>query len=265
MVHRLVTGAFAVATLASCSSGSGQVASWPPGAVARATTGADGTVRSVLPPQSSSKMGAHGGETTSGVLPQQSAPSTGAPDGSAGPKWVISMPDSIAGYPRVVPRSPELQQLDASVQTDMRQLGITGQIVRGVYDDARDDYYLVVYGVNGAGFNTATLQNIKSIPVADLMPSGTTVEYPRVDPGPHGGDDLCIYMSMVQSVDGVLGHVTSVTENTDCDWMTTTTVGSMFFLTKGDLKFSGVSGQVTPSVAGPALLAVRDAVEHRQG
>lgn len=243
-VHRLVVGVV-TAALAGCSS-AGTITD------GNGTTGRD------------SKGGdnAGGNGTAGGILPQLSATKPGAPAGRTGPKWVISMPDSIAGFPRVEPDSQTIQGYDAQMRTVYQIPGVTGQTMRGIYDDARDDYYLVVYGVNGSGINPADVVSTDNAQkgVDNQANPNITVQFSRVDPGPHGGDDSCAYSTIVQPFDGG----TIVNKDTTCMWSTTTTAGSIAFVDKGDLKQTGYNGAVTPTIAGQVLLAVRDAVEHQQ-
>lgn len=176
------------------------------------------------------------------------------------------MPDSIAGFPRVEPDSENVRQFDSAMRTVFQVPGVTGQTMRGIYDDARDDYYLVVYGVNGSGINPADVVSTTNGQKAnDDQADPITLKFSRVDPGPHGGDDSCADSTITQPFDGGLGPTTVVSENTVCMWSTTTTAGSVAFVTKGDLKQSGFNGAVTPTIAGQTMLAVRDAVEHRHG
>ena len=57
-------------------------------------------------------------------------PGPGRPP-EAGPKWVISMPDSIAGFPRVEPDSENVRQFDSAMRTVFQVPGVTGQTMRG--------------------------------------------------------------------------------------------------------------------------------------
>lgn len=252
-LQRLAAAAATVTALASCSSGSGTINPLQLRPTAGTTPGGDSTE--------------NGHNTVPGFLPQQSVPKSVASTGNSSPSWAISMPDSLDGHPRVTPSSSQQQNIDGLWKTEMDLLGVSGTSTTAVYDDAQDDYFLIVTGVTGSGFNPANLQNVTSAPAAS--PPGpddrVTQLHPRVDPGPHGGDDICTYISTVIHTDSAFGPLTSVTEDTACDWMTATTAGSFTFYPKGDLKPSGINGQVTPAVAAQVLVKVRDAVEHRRG
>ena len=257
-LHRLAVGV-AAAALAGCSS-TGTITD------GNNTTGRD------------SKGGgnAGGNGTAGGVVPQPSATKPGTSAGRTGPKWVISMPDSITGFPQVKPDNAWtqvdnawIQQSDSQLRAALQVHGVTGQTVRGIYDDARDDYYLIVYGVNGNGINPADVVSTdnaqKDADAASRNNPNITVQYSRVDPGPHGGDDTCQYTTIVQPFDGGFGPTTVVSTGALCFWSTTTTAGLFTFLDKGDLKQSGYNGAVTPDIAGQTMAAVRDAVEHQEG
>lgn len=247
LVHRLAAAMAAVATLAGCSSESGTVNPFQPPPTLATTAGGNGT--------------------TGGIFGSQSAPKTTAPAAGTGSKWAISMPDSLLGYPRVTPNSSQQQQIDADWKLDTDQLGVSGQSISAVYDDVQDDYYLIVLGVNGSGFNPGNLHNLKPPPAPSLPEpdDSLTQEMVPVDPGPHGGDDMCDYVSTIMHMDtSFMGRTTVVDEETGCDWMTTTTAGGFIFINKGDQKLSGKNGSITPTVAAQVLIQTRDAVEHRQ-
>jgi hypothetical protein len=258
----LTAATVAVAVLTGCSSGSGHATSWVPGMPAGGTTKAAG---GGSPRGGSAGGGLVGGGALGGLAPSHAGSHAGAPAGGAGPQWVISMPGSLAGFPRVAPPDDDaLRAIDASIQDTARQLG--GQSVGAVYDDAQDDSYIAVFGVNGSGFNPADVQDVKTESSEAALPRGSVVLWPRVDPGPHGGDDLCQFMTVASSVNlGMGGDSAVATQQTDCYWMTTTTFGAVYFLDKGDLKVSGNSEQITPAIAGPFMITVRNAVEHRRG
>ena len=73
-----------------------------------------------------------------------------------------------------------------------------------------------------------------------------------IDPGPHGGAAGCNSVMGVSSV--------GTTEATTCDWMTTTTMGSVY--TYPNLEHPNVTA-VGPDVMGKAMRQLRDQVERR--
>lgn len=249
MIHRLVACAAGVTLLAGCSSSSGTIGPFRMRPTSGTTAGGNNME--------------NGDDTAPSARPQQSSPHTGAAAGDSGPKWVISMPDSAVGDQKLPEDNAAVQKFETAFKTDMDALGVAGQRVHAVYDESKY-YYLVVWGINGEGFNPANLQNIYPKFPTDGLPSGSTVEYPKVDPGPHGGDDQCTEISFVQSSDTAMGPITIESNSTSCMWMTTTTIGYINFIAKDPSDLS-TPLQMTPAVVGPAMLKVRDAVEHRQG
>ena len=110
-------------------------------------------------------------------------------------RWVLSMPASINGEQRLTdPDSQTRAELRQGIQQAEQNAGLTGRpAISGIYDDAADDAWLVVIGVNGAGFDSGQLvANIDAQqPGIAVGGSDETVTVKPATIGPHGGTAIC--------------------------------------------------------------------------
>jgi hypothetical protein len=148
--HRVpfVYGLAAVAALAGCSSAGtitvGNSVTDRSDTGANDKTGGTGT----------SGIGTGGSnDAAGGIVPQPSASKSSAPGGKSASKWVISMPSSVVGDPPVSENSGLIPQEEAAMRSDLSSLGVSGQSVHAANDDGNDGLYLLIYGINGEGFN----------------------------------------------------------------------------------------------------------------
>ncbi|MEY9947282.1 hypothetical protein [Kitasatospora sp. GAS1066B] len=208
-----------------------------------------------------------GGCQSTGPGPGHAAPGGGvapgppAPAAANGPRWTISLPDTVAGHPRITPGAAQLKQITDSWAQTRAKVGANGQVQVGVYDDQAEDAYLIVTGVSGSGFDPSRVNTLSTAPAATRDTDGNAVtnNFQNVDPGPHGGSDTCDEVTdEARSIQG-----TMAAENTSCFWMTGTTFGGITFYNKQDGKINFHSVDITALVAGPIMVAVRTDVEHQ--
>ncbi|MCX4747027.1 hypothetical protein OG455_16080 [Kitasatospora sp. NBC_01287] len=235
-LHRVTACAvalLAVAALGGCRSG--------------ATTGST----------SGSGHAAGGGATGPGAAPGAPGPAAAQPAA----RWVMTMPDTVAGHPKITPSAAQLKQITDSWAGSQAKVHAGGQVVVGVYDDPAEDAWLIVTGVNGSGFDPAAVSTLSTAPAAtrDGQGDAVTNTFKNVDPGPHGGTDTCDeQLDEARTLQGTIAA-----EDTTCFWMTPSTFGAITFYNKKDDRITIHDVSITPDVAGPIMLSVRDDVEHQ--
>ncbi|MFF2926144.1 hypothetical protein ACFVTP_27710 [Streptomyces celluloflavus] len=146
----------------------------------------------------------------------------GTGGGSGGPSWVIDFPEKLGAYPLDHhPTADARQKMHEGLGQVSGQLGVNGTEVNAIYDDAADEYWVVITGMNGKGYDPSklvpTLQKPPSV-TDDGAGTRTTQSWTPADPGPHGGAALC-HEELLQS-----GRM--AVESTACVWETTTTLGT---------------------------------------
>ncbi|MEY9889829.1 hypothetical protein ABIA31_003486 [Catenulispora sp. MAP5-51] len=243
-----ITGISALA-LAGCGGSSGSIGaggSNPLSGIGQATT-------TQLPATIGTAPAGGGGSTGGSASAGGGASASGDP---AGGGWTLSAPSSVFGFAQIQPQASNLAKIQSELADSSAQLGVTGSAqVIAVYDDPTHDVYLIFAGYNGSGFDPAKLTA-----KFEKMPSTTddgagdrfTTNSVRTDPGPHGGTAGC------SSVLGQAGALAA--ESTACEWMTSTTMGSISYYPKNDgQKMVFGTG---PDVMGKVMRDLRNLVEH---
>ncbi|WP_411141459.1 hypothetical protein [Streptomyces sp. x-80] len=142
--------------------------------------------------------------------------------GTGGPSWVIGFPEKLGAYP--LDRHPSAdarQKMHEGLGQVAGRLGVNGTEADAVYDDAADEYWVVITGMNGTGYDPSklvpTLQKPPSV-TDDGAGTRSTQSWTAADPGPHGGAAVC-HEELLQS-----GRL--AVESTACVWETATTLGT---------------------------------------
>ncbi|MEY9932744.1 hypothetical protein ABH926_007395 [Catenulispora sp. GP43] len=209
--------------------------------------------------------GAQGNETQ-GNETQSTSAGAGTGAGSSGGTsnaptlalggWTLSAPNSVFGFAQIQPQASNLTKIRSELAASSAQLGVAGRTpVIAVYDDPTHDVYVIFAGYNGSGFDPAKLTaKFGKMPSTSDDGAGDrmTTNNVQTDPGPHGGTAGC---SSVLDQSGALAA-----ESTACEWMTSTTMGSVSYYPKGDNQ-KMVFG-TGPEVMGKVMRDLRNLVEH---
>ncbi|GAB2705599.1 hypothetical protein [Kitasatospora kifunensis] len=189
------------------------------------------------------------------------APAAGGAAAAAAAHWTLSMPAVANGYQQHQPTAAQLTKINDTMAKLTAQLHLTGQTVTGLYDDPAEDAWLIVTGVNGSGFDQGALQTLAKSPAISTDGAGDkfSTTYQSVDPGPHGGSDIC--QQTLETSPSIYG--TLAVEATTCMWLTPTTFGAVYFDNKKDGKIDSHSSAITPDIAGPIMRGIRDSVEQK--
>lgn len=189
---------------------------------------------------------------TSAGSPATAETATAAP---SAPGWVLAPPAQIDGYQRYQPPTSQQQAITSQITSDAAELGVTGTQVSAVYEDRADLIYGVFAGVNGSGFDPASLHAKLWQPphTSDNGTARVTISWDDTDPGPHGGAAIC-KQTLTQT--GMLA-----VESTSCYWMSPTTFGEVFVIQ--DPHAQRIVYDQTAANVGPLMRTLRAAVEHR--
>jgi hypothetical protein len=248
-----VAGMFGLVGLAGC--GASGTAGAGPGSAGRGTgttvnTGAAATGGGSTAPGGDTATGGGGGSVSGGASSQ-----AGGVVSSGG--WILSMPSTLLGMPQIQAPTAMTTKIDGELAKRTSPLGVSGgRPVIAVYDDTKQDVYIIVAGYDGCGFDPSKLTKlVTAVPHTDYDGTGDRVTFNSVaiDGGDHGGAAGC--SSEVVQSGGLAG------ESTVCSWMTPTTMGSVTYYPKPD--HQQVVLGTGPEVLGKAMRDIRDVVERR--
>ncbi|MCO5998528.1 hypothetical protein [Actinoallomurus rhizosphaericola] len=193
-----------------------------------------------------------GGPRASAGAPTRATAAPAAPAKA----YVLTTPPRIGAYPRYRMTADQQRMLAQALAGQTRALGISGTQISAVYEDKADQLYAVFAGLNGSGFDPATLHaKLWRPPQTQVVGTARmTSSWEDTDPGPHGGAAIC------NQTLGQSGMIAA--EGTSCSWMSTTTFGVVFLRQPRGAR--QIFYNQTAANIGPIMRKIRAAVERRQ-